>query len=367
MSARFHAFAIGALLLLWAAGLVAVTRWLPPAAASQGGDRAAIGTCAARPPTGPGVAARSGTFFRLEPRLDAAGALIGQRLTVGRSGVGSGTADLGPGSAATGPTQGIVTMVDDDGATSHVDLVAAAGHCAITVYTSTDVVRRAILDPADGSVLLHLVARADRSDLGVWQVGPGETSARRMVEPLPAVLGLGRVWATDLRLDATGQHLAVQSCLDLQCLTRIVDLGSSTSTPRVIRGSEQGPMIGFSGGLLVTWAACDGFPCPVLAWDPAGGTAARTLIGDASAAALTGDARLLVVTESNEDGERTLALDPASLASATLHGLHDGERPLGSAAAQSQGVEIDASGVAVGTAAGSIRLIHVTADGEVLP
>jgi hypothetical protein len=259
----------------------------------------------------------------------------------------------------------VVVVTADDGRSSALQLVWVAATCRTTIYTTDAVIRRAILDPADGSVLFHVVSRLDRADLGVWRLASGQALATRVVEPLPAAFGAGPVWGTDLRLDPAATLLAVQSCLDRGCLTRVVDLGNPALPAIVVRGQRQGPLLGFAGDRLVTWAACDGFPCAVLAWDLASATA-TDLVASASAAAMTGDGRLLVAIGGDGSSDGAVVVDLATGGSRTLHGLTSGDRPIAAAGLTAMGLEVQPDQVVVSPRAGDPHAIQPTAAGEVL-
>src|SRR5205814_10673217 len=129
----------------------------------------------------------------------------------------------------------------------------------------SDVVRNAIIDPHDGAVFAHVVARDSRADLGTFRIARSgaSLSARLVAAPLAGALAteVGQVFGTGLAIDGSGHLLAVQSCTDLACLTRIFDLVRPGAAPMVLRGADQGPLVGFAGKDLVTWSACVGNPC----------------------------------------------------------------------------------------------------------
>jgi hypothetical protein len=95
----------------------------------------------------------------------------------------------------------------------------------------------------------------------------------------------------------------------------------------------------------VTWAACPGYPCAILAWDPATGQS-RTLLTAATAATMTADGRRLVAIQTDAAGSRAVELDPSSGRQAGLRGLA-GLRPLAGANA-TVGLEVAANEVAIG-------------------
>ena len=345
--------------------MLAAARLLPPADAGRPTPLPGLAACLARPAAGAGVASRPGTFFRLQASLDARGALAAQHLVVGAGGQPRAGTDLPAEASASGPVQGVVVVTADDGRQSTIRLVGVAAACTAPVYATDSIVRRAILDPADGGILFHLLSRAQRSDLGTWRLAPGDPNPTRVLEPLPATLGLGAVWGTDLRLDSDGRLLAVQSCVERGCVTRVVDLGAPSLPAMVIRGARQGPMLGFTGGRLVTWAVCDGFPCAVLAWDAAAATPTE-LVTSAGAAGMTGDGRLLVAI-TGDGGGQALLVDLIGGAVRPLHGLAAGERPVATGGLAGQGLELEPDQLVVAQRAGDPHAVRLTAAGEVVP
>jgi hypothetical protein len=314
----------------------------------------AISNCASADAVAAAVEARPGTWWKSAERLDAAGTLLGRRLSIGAGTITAGGLDLPAESSVSGPLGGLIVVTADDGSRSTVRALSAAASCGIVIHETDAVVRTAILDRNDHSVLAHLVDRATRADLGTWRLAiapAGAAGARLVAPPLGALVPkVGTVWGTGLLLDAQGTHLAVQSCADLGCLTRVFDLRHSGSAPVVVRGAAQGPMLGFAGGALVTWAACSGYPCAILAWDPAT-SHSRTLLSAANAAAMTEDGRRLVAVESDAAGSRAIELDPSSGRLSRLGGLAARLRPLANGANATVGLEVEANEVAIGTPA----------------
>jgi len=234
------------------------------------------------------------------------------------------------------------------------------------------VVRGAILDPLDGSVIAHLVRRSDRADLGTWRFGsPGGTGDPTAVAPAidPAVLG-GPAWTTDLRLDTTSRFLAIQSCTDAGCATRVFDLKSS-SGPVLLAGTHadraangQGPLLGLANGAALTWAACAGYPCAVLSWDLASGTSS-IVFDRADGAAVTRDGRFLVVSGDVTKG-RTIRIDLITDERVLVRGIRPGELPLGGGAAATSGVQLGSDEIAVGTRGATPHAFRPVA-AEVIP
>jgi hypothetical protein len=295
-----------------------------------------------------------GSWWTLGERLDARGSMAGRRLAVGRGGATTFAIDLPVESVASGPVGGVVVLASDDEQRSEIRLVSVTDACSWRIGSSGDVVRGAILDPLDGSVLAHLVNRATRADLGTWRFADPSTSAiDTPVLGAPALeAGLldGPAWITDLRLDSTARLLAVQSCTDTGCLTCILDLQSVAAAPVVLRGvaadTAQGPLLGFANGKLLTWAACPGYPCAVQAWDLATGTTSIVL-ERADGAAVTRDGRFLVASTDSRSG-RTLRLDLITGKAVLVRGLHAGELLLASGVAATSGVQLGTDEVAVG-------------------
>jgi hypothetical protein len=98
----------------------------------------------------------------------------------------------------------------------------------------------------------------------------------------------------------------------------------------------------------VTWAACPGYPCAILAWDPAT-SHSRTLLSAASAAAMTADGRRLVAVQADPAGSQAIELDPSSGRLSHLRGLATGLRPIANGANATVGLEVAANEVAIGT------------------
>lgn len=370
MAKRRWPVLLGPPLILVAAFLV-VLRQHGPVEAARPFALKTIGTCALSPASGEAPAPLLGSWWKRLERLDSAGTLLGHRVLIGHGGRTTGNLDLPPESSVSGPVGGLVVIVADDGSRSTVRLISAASGCGVVIHETDAVVRTAILDRHDGSVLAHLVERGTRTDLGTWRLVPQAgrgSEPSRVAPPLETTAGVGTVWATVLRLDANGSNLAVQSCADLGCLTRVFDLRpGAAGTPVLIRGPEEGPLLGFAGSRLVTWGACPGYPCPVLAWDLATGRS-RVLLSGASAAGLTANGRRLVGVITDTSGSHLVEVDPASGRSIRLRGLARGVAPLATGPAGTIGLEVADDEVAIGTTGGDPRPLNPdTAAEEVLP
>jgi hypothetical protein len=225
-------------------------------------------------------------WFRLDPVLDPNGALTGQRLVVGRiDGTGRRFLDLPPESAAAGPIGGAIVVATDDGSVSRVLALDVVASCATTLDVSADIVRRATIAPDGRSLVEARVDRRSRADLGIWRrtVGGGGPAVR-WLEPIAADARFGRTWATDLVWSVAGTELAIQSCGELACRTRVVE--TATGSVRLVDDPDLGPAIGVSDGRLVAYLACRGTPCPIVAFDVGTGIR-RILVADSGPAVLT--------------------------------------------------------------------------------
>jgi hypothetical protein len=275
------------LVALGAVGFIASTTlgagvrpWTPRACAGPPADR----ITAARDP-GPTQLSdlRGAPWFRLDPQLDGDGALRGQRLAVGLDGDRSvGRLDLPPEAFAAGPFGRVILAGYDDGADSLLQTIDVASGCASTIGQERAVVRRATVDPTGRFVYEMRVDRASRADLGIWRRAmDGSSPPLRVLPPIASDARFGRTFSTDFAWDVSGQRLAVQSCGEDACRIRvIVPLGGTTVTLEV---PDLGPLVGLDGDVAVTYEACRGLPCPILATDmrtgerqvlaPAGGLA----------------------------------------------------------------------------------------------
>ena len=96
------------------------------------------------------------------------------------------------------------------------------GGCTWTLATERDVIRRATVDPAGATIYETRVDRTSRADLGVWQRPLDGGPARRILDPLPADARFGRTFSTEFTWAADGERLAIQSCGEVACRTRII-------------------------------------------------------------------------------------------------------------------------------------------------
>jgi hypothetical protein len=274
--------AVGASAALVATTLAARDRpWEPPACIGEGMVRVEQARTAG-PPDPAAIAGEP--WFRADPRLDGAGALDGQRLTVGRRGRGApATIDLRPEAFAAGPFGDLILVGEDDGAASRLQALDAVAGCGSPVDSTTDVIRRATVSPDGSTVYEARVARRDRSDLGIWSRPLDGAAPARSVLPPPAPDGrFGRTWSTELAWSLEGDRLVVQSCGEVACRTRLFD--PSDSSTELVDDPSLGLLIGVAGDRVIAHGACRGFPCPIVATDAA--TGARQVLADASGPAV---------------------------------------------------------------------------------
>lgn len=270
-----------------------------------------------------------GSWWRLVPVTDAGGTLTDWTLTVGASDARAATYTLPPASFVSGPDHGHLVIAEDDGARSAVRVLDVAGGCARVLDLGVAIARRAIADPARDAVLVHLLDRETRADLGIWRAPLDGGDPVRVLAPIPdAALwaaGISQVWATTLLTSGDGSRLAVQSCDPEACVTRILDLG--TGRVLIIDGAH-GELVGFAGDRLVSMGACGGLPCEVLSWDLATGVPA-TLETAAIGATVSRDGRVVVAVRDAGAETAAFAIDPSTGSRESLGVLDAGTIPVG--------------------------------------
>jgi hypothetical protein len=203
----------------------------------------------------------------LDPVLDRDGALSGQRLAIGLDGDRIvRTLDLAREAFAAGPFGAVVLVGSDDGTASRLQAIDVASGCAWPIGEDRDVIRRATIDPAGSFIYEMRVDRASRADLGIWRRSvAGSEAAQRVLGGLPPDARFGRTFSTEFTWDIAGARLAVQSCGELSCRIRVI---SPDGGPVVTLDSpDLGTIVGLDGDLAVTYEACRGLPCPIVATD----------------------------------------------------------------------------------------------------
>jgi hypothetical protein len=258
-----------------------------------------------------------GAWFRTDPIIDNGGSLQGQRVSLGLDGLGAtGTVVLPAESFAAGPFGRLVLIGSDDGTVSHLRAVDVVADCNVPLADETAVIRRATIAPAGDVIYEARVDRATRSDLGVWSRRfDGQAPARLALPPLDVDGRFGRTFSTEFTWSADGQSLAVQSCGEVACRTRI--LGSDGRSAGTLAEPDLGLLAGFDGNRMVTYGACRGLPCPLVATDL--GTGTRQILADeAGLATVVGTSQgPRLIHEVFVDGGlrlRSIALDGGSAA-----------------------------------------------------
>lgn len=348
--------------LAFVAVALVLSRFQPGAEAGGKTSPPKAGACAGSAPLGAGfdtaaLAAGHGTWWRLTDSMDANGELVGRTLFAGRAAKTTLTMPLGTESMARGPVAGMLIVSNDDGRTSEIRLVSIANGCSWLVHRDANVVRSAILDPNAGTAYAHLVQRETRTDLGIFRLQSGDPDAvlEQVLEPLAPQPDLGPIWATELRLDGGSSTLAVQSCSDQGCLTRVLSLGAFGKPVTIVKGEGQGSIIGFSGERIVTWGFCAGMPCEVQAWT-AGARKPTMLADHAVGAGLTRDGRYLVlVTDGNG---HALRLDLFGGGAVAIRGVGAGELPLAANVTATAGFDVADDEVGLASGAGLAHALN---------
>ncbi len=215
-------------------------------------------------PTGDAGTARSApSTAALEPRLDGDGSLVGWNIDIAAADERPWRIRLHPESSMSEPVGGHVVVSEDDGVRSVVSIVALDRRCATVIVQTADVVRSAVLRDRDGSVVYHAVDRATRRDLGVWAAvsldRPPTSILTALAADDDAARHVGRVYLTRLLLDGSGGYLAVQSCGERSCRTRIVDFARGRETR--VDDPDQGLLVSFDRERADFVDACDTVGC----------------------------------------------------------------------------------------------------------
>jgi hypothetical protein len=214
--------------------------------------------------------ARGGPWYRIDPEIGPDGSLDGQQLSLGVVGESVvRTIFLPSESFAAGPFGRVILVGADDGRISRLQAVDVTRGCSWSIAESTDVIRRATIDPSRTSILEMRVARRGRADLGVWRrvVGGVEEAQRILLPPVPDER-FGRTFATEFMWDATGTRVAVESCGEIACRTRLLHPDGGVAS---MEDPTLGPLVGVDGETVVSYGACRGLPCPIIATDARSG------------------------------------------------------------------------------------------------
>ena len=242
-----------------------------------------------------------GAWYRLDPTL-VDGMRTGQRLSIGVAGGASVRAlDLDAESFAAGPFAGTVLLGIDDGTSSRLSLIDVAAGCAWRIDRSDDVVRRATITPDGGALVEFRVDRRSRADLGVWRrplAHPGPEV--RLLPPIAPDARFGPTWLTELTWSDDGSLLAVQSCGEVACRVRWVDV--ATGATGIVADPSLGDMVGLTRRVLVAHGACRGLPCPIRSVDLGTGATTTLVPSAGQATVVRDDGTARVVYELDADG-----------------------------------------------------------------
>jgi hypothetical protein len=324
---------------IWAVALIASTTagahsaaWQPPECAGAAG-------------IGPGP---TGAWFRIDTTI-VDGVRSGQRLTVGRGGAtGTRALDLDPESFAAGPFAGTILTGTDDGTASRVSLIDVAAGCAWSIGRSNDVVRRATVTPDGSAVIEFRVDRSSRADLGVWRRSLADRGPeRRILPPIELDERFGPTWLTELSWSDDGSLLAVQSCGEVACRVRWLDL--QTGIGGLVNDPLLGALVGLTRDMLVAHGACRGLPCPLRSVSLGRG-AVKTIVPAAGQAVQVhvDRGRSLVVYEVDGDGSALGSIGMDGTGDRRLSGVQAGRRLIAGAAWAGGAAELPAGWIAVG-------------------
>ncbi|HLO35141.1 MAG TPA: hypothetical protein VK194_03630, partial [Candidatus Deferrimicrobium sp.] len=110
------------------------------------------------------------------------------------------------------------------------------------------------------------VGRATRADLGIWHRRlDTDAPADRLLAPAPPDARFGRTFSTEFTWGLAGDRLAIQSCGEVACRTRVVAPGGGPV--QMLDAPGLGLLVGLDGDRVVTYAACRGLPCPIISTD----------------------------------------------------------------------------------------------------
>jgi hypothetical protein len=289
-----------------------------------------------------------GAWYRVDPTI-VDGVRSGQRLTIGAPGtVAVRGLDLDPESFASGPFGGSVLVGTDDGATSRMSLIDVAAGCAWSVGLSDAVVRRATMTP-DGAALIEFrVDRTSRADLGVWRRPlDGHGNVERILPPIEPDERFGPTWLTELSWSDDGSLLAVQSCGEVACRMRWLDL--ATRVAGSVSDPSLGDLVGLTRDRLVARGACRGLPCPVrsvVLEDQAVSTIVPS--GGLAVLARDGAGHQVVVFERDADGGTVASIRLDGRAERAMPADPDGRRLVGNPAWAGSAAELPAGWIAYG-------------------
>jgi hypothetical protein len=327
--------------------------------------------------TAPAVAPLEGpAWFQLDDVAPEADTLTGYVLRAGRIGLpASVEVTLPPESFAEGPYGSMVLFGHNDGAHSALEIVDVDSGARRVLVESSAVLRKAIVDVDGGAVYALVLDQETRAELGVYRFALDADAPAHLEDGELLLAGMpreergqelfGPTFATLLAIDRTSGALMVQSCGEILCRARSLDLLTGAVTVRDEIG--QGEMLGVVDGTMITYEAGNGLPCQVYAIDVATG-AARTLAHAYGAVLRTDDATLVF-----ESGDELGLLFARSLRApddepAKLLGVFDvtGDNddalhPVMDPSRSNAGVDLPAGFVALGSD-GRVAPVHASPD-----
>lgn len=258
-------------------------------------------------------------WFQLDDADPDADTLTGYVLRAGRIG-GAPPVEIAlpPESFAEGPyalavgseKSSVVLFGHNDGERSALETVNIDTGARRVIVESSAVLRRAIVDVDSGVVYALVLDQETRAELGVYRFDatPAFDVPARLEDGELVVPGLprerigqelfGPTFATLLAIDRVSGALVVQSCGEILCRARSLDLASGALTMRDEIG--QGEMLGVVGGTMLAYEAGNGLPCKVLAIDVATGDA--RVLAQAYGAVLRADENTLVFESGDDPG-----------------------------------------------------------------
>jgi hypothetical protein len=205
----------------------------------------------------------------LQPKLSSVGELVGRNLQVGTASTFLRQLDLAAESFAAKPVANVVVFGQYDATRgSTVRAVDLESGCEFALFSTADAVRSAVIDTALGSLYVHGVAAADRSDRGVRRVDLATGASRVVVPPVAASDEFGATFATVLHWSLAGDDLAVQSCGFEACRTRVLNAAGGTIETA---DRPHGQLVGLTKDWLVAFDLCPDLPCALESVDRATG------------------------------------------------------------------------------------------------
>ncbi len=240
---------------------------------------------------------------RLSTTLSTRGEVTGRVLTLNTA-AGSRSKNLSAEAFASAAQLNVVVFGQaDPAAGSTVSAIDLQSGCEYGLWTSSDVVRSAVIDPSLRTLYVHSVGAADRSDLGVRRVDIASGSNTAALPALAAAAPFGTTFNTSLRWSLDGDSLGVQSCGIASCRTRLLQLASGAID--TFNDEAQGQIIGLTAGKLVTFDACPDLPCGLAAIDRPSRTRTDFDV-DAYGATLGEDAQGVVITVTTAAGTKEI-------------------------------------------------------------